>query len=170
MSDHRGLVGIAIDTAQKYLDERDAAVARAEVAEAALAEAAQARSDAWREGFRAGRGADHNPTWWPQNPYLTGDTPTEPTGDEPRPEDCERAAAEQLAARLTAAGRPVLADILLDWASKFAEPTGDESCTWQDEAACPVHAEPAAPTQDGDDPWAGIDRLDLLVDFEDGPR
>lgn len=24
---------------------------------------------AWSEGFGAGRGADHNPMWWPRNPY-----------------------------------------------------------------------------------------------------
>lgn len=24
---------------------------------------------AWSEGFSAGRRADHNPMWWPRNPY-----------------------------------------------------------------------------------------------------
>ena len=27
------------------------------------------QASAWSEGFKAGRNADHNPMWWPKNPY-----------------------------------------------------------------------------------------------------
>jgi len=37
--------------------------------ESLTAELATAKADAWSAGFRAGRGADHNPCWWPANPY-----------------------------------------------------------------------------------------------------
>ena len=29
----------------------------------------EVKAAAWTEGFRAGRNADHNSTWWPPNPY-----------------------------------------------------------------------------------------------------
>lgn len=29
----------------------------------------QAKADAWSEGFKAGRGADHQQCWWPANPH-----------------------------------------------------------------------------------------------------
>lgn len=29
----------------------------------------QVAAGAWSEGFKAGRSADHNPMWWPPNPY-----------------------------------------------------------------------------------------------------
>lgn len=34
----------------------------------------QVRAEAWSEGFRAGGNADHDPTWWPKNPYRTYQT------------------------------------------------------------------------------------------------
>ncbi len=29
----------------------------------------EVKAEAWDEGFRAGRSADHNSMWWPPNPY-----------------------------------------------------------------------------------------------------
>lgn len=33
-----------------------------------------AMRQAWSEGFSAGHNADHNPCWWPSNPYFKEDT------------------------------------------------------------------------------------------------
>lgn len=92
LADRKVHEGQLVDSVNEIADERDAAYAVIEQAvkyakydfgtgiQGLLAIAATVPADAlrevkaqvWSEGFRVGRGADHNSDWWPKNPYREG--------------------------------------------------------------------------------------------------